>query len=390
MMFAWMVGAALQQFYQGERTMISKAKLIWCLPGAIVLSLAGVAHSQEEKPGADPKEVQAMIEKARNFLKTKQNPDGSFATKVGGPGVTALVVAGLARNGVSPKDPMMAKAIAYLEKQVKDDGGIYTKGLANYTTSVAIAAFHEINKEGKYDTILKNASTFVKGLQNSDDKSPKFGGFGYDAKSRPDASNTNFAVDALIAAGVPKDDKDIQRAIEFLSRCQNLPGEANPLKYAEKAAKDDIGGFVYVPDPDDKKHATADGGLRSLGAMTYGGLKSFLYAGVDKKDKRVQAAVKWVRNHYTLDENPGEGQAGLYYYYHTFAKAMQAWGEDRFVDAKDVKHDWRRDLFEALKKRQKADGSWVNEGDKTFGEFTPELATAFAMLSLSYCEVKGR
>jgi squalene-hopene/tetraprenyl-beta-curcumene cyclase len=373
---------------KGDKSMLSKMKLMWCLSGAIVLTLAGVSHAQE-KLGPDPKEVQAMVDKAREFLKTKQNKDGSFAPKVGGPGVSALVVAALARNGVSSKDPLMASTLAYLEKQVKEDGGVYSKGLANYTTCVAIAAFHEANTDGKYDTVIKNAGNFIKGIQQTDDKKIAFGGYGYDAKSRPDASNTNFAVDALIAAGVPKNDPAVQRALKFLDRCQNLPGEVNDQKFAEKATKDDIGGLTYTPiDPDDSRHKTADGGLRSLGAMTYGGLKSFLYAGVKKDDQRVLAAVKWIRHHYTLEENPGEGQAGLYYYYHTFGKAMTAWGEDRFADYKDVKHDWRLDLFNALKKRQRADGSWSNAGDKTFGESTPELATSFALLSVSYCQVK--
>ena len=67
---------------------------------------------------------------------------------------------------------------------------------------------------------------------------------------------------------------------------------------------------------------------------------------------------------------------------------MTAWGEDRFADSKNIKHDWRRELFDALKKRQQMDGSWVNPGDGHFGETTPELATAFAILSLSYCQVK--
>jgi squalene-hopene/tetraprenyl-beta-curcumene cyclase len=138
---------------------------------------------------------------------------------------------------------------------------------------------------------------------------------------------------------------------------------------------------------DDKSpYKTADGGLRSLGGMTYAGLKSFLYAGVDKEDKRVKAALNWIRKHYTLDENPGMGQAGLYYYYHTFGKAMDALGEDQFADADGKKHDWRKELFEALKKRQRDDGSWINEKDKQFGEASPELATAFAMLALSYTQ----
>jgi squalene-hopene/tetraprenyl-beta-curcumene cyclase len=82
------------------------------------------------------------------------------------------------------------------------------------------------------------------------------------------------------------------------------------------------------------------------------------------------------------------GQKGLYYYYHTFGKAMEAWGEDRFADAKGTKHDWRRELFEALKSRQQENGSWMNKGDRTFMEENPDLATAFAVLALSYCEAR--
>ena len=93
------------------------------------------------------------------------------------------------------------------------------------------------------------------------------------------------------------------------------------------------------------------------------------------------------RRHYTVSENPGQKDAGLFYYYHTFAKAMDALGEDPFVDAKGAKHDWRQELFEELKKRQKDDGSWVN-GNGQFLENLPELATAFALLALSYCKKK--
>src|SRR5438874_2669725 len=194
-------------------------------------------------------------------------------------------------------------------------------------------------------------------------------------------------VEALLAAGVSKDDPAIKRALAFVSRSQNLPGEHNDQPFAAKTSDDDRGGFVYNPldqsDPDSTKR-TAAGGLRSEGGMTYAGLKSFLYAGVGKDDPRVKAAVAWVKKHYTLAENPGMGTSGLYYYYHTFAKAMDALGEDAFEDAKGVKHDWRQELFDELRKRQKPDGSWANE-NVAFLENVPELATAFAILALSYC-----
>ncbi len=329
-------------------------------------------------------DVAASIEKSIAFLKTKQNPDGSFAPKFGGPGITALIAAGLVRNGHAD-DPMVVKALTYLEKFVQADGGVYNKQLANYTTCVALVAFKDANTGGKYDKVIANASKYLKTLQNQE-KDDRFGGVGYDGNGRPDLSNSHFFVEALIAAGVPKDDPAVLNALVFLTRCQNLPGEVQKQPWAAKASEDDKGGFVYNPSAiNDKKsdRVTAEGGLRSEGGMTYAGLKSFLYAGVGKKDPRVEAAIAWIRKHYTLDENPGMKDAGLFYYYHTFAKAMDALGEDSFADTQGKMHDWRQELFDALKKRQAADGGWANKNG-AFLENAPELASAYAILALSY------
>jgi squalene-hopene/tetraprenyl-beta-curcumene cyclase len=368
-------------------------QVIWGTGAVVLMAFVGVALAGDSI-GPESRDVQSVLAKGMDFLKSRQTDEGAFAPKIAGPGVTALVTAALLRNGVSPKEPIVAKALEYLEKQVQPDGGVYNKILANYTTSVALMAFQEANKNGKYDGIIKKAGKFIKGLQfderNSEEKDKKFGGFGYDGKKPPDMSNSAFAIEALLAAGIPKDDPAIQKALKFMSRCQNLKGEFNDQPFAQKVSKDDEGGFVYVPDTDDKRHVTSAGGLRSLGGMTYGGLKSFLYAGVSKDDPRVKAAVQWMRRHYTLEENPGMGQSGLYYYYHTFGKAMSAWGEDRFADAAGKKHDWRRELFDALKKRQQDEGSWSNKADRTFGESNAELSTAFALLSLSYCQAGKR
>jgi hypothetical protein len=337
-------------------------------------------------------EQKAVADKAIAFLRNRQNPDGSFAPRLAGPGVSAVVAAALLRNGVPSDDPLLAKTLTYLESKVQPDGGVYERGLANYTTSVALVAFAEANAGGKYDAVIRNATKFLRSLQGGADGSMqpselRFGGLGYDGKSRPDMSNTQYFLDAIQAAGVPKDDPAVQRALVFVSRCQNLKSEFNDQPFAAKTTEDDKGGLVYNPIDAEKnqRDGTPQGGLRSAGAMTYAGLKSFLYAGVSKDDVRVKGAIKWVRGHYTLEQNPGMGQAGLFYYYHTFGKAMSAWGEDRFADDKGTVHDWRHDLFEALKKRQKAEGSWANAGDRAFGESTPEPATAFALLALSYC-----
>lgn len=364
------------------------------LIGLSVTTFAQRAGAGESDLGPTSAEVRAVVDKAVAYLKTSQGGDGSFSPKLAGPGISALVAAGLLRNGFRPDEPIVAKTLGYLEKKIQNDGGVYDKFLANYTTSVALMAFSEANTNGKYDAVIKNATKFLRGMQFDESKAEagdvKLGGAGYDGKSRPDMSNTHFFLEALAAAGVSKDDPAVKRALIFIGRCQNLPGETNDQPFAKKTTEDDKGGLVYNPlDSDSKRDMTPQGGLRSAGAMTYAGLKSFLYAGLSKDDPRVQGAIRWIRGHYTLDENPGLGQAGLYYYYHTFAKAMATWNEDRFEDAKKVKHDWRKELFEALKKRQRPDGSWANM-EKAYAENDPNLATAFAVLALSYCEPRKR
>ncbi len=368
------------------RRRITQAALLCILMIYINIIIPNKAVSQV---GVSAKEIDPMVTKAIAFLKSKQEADGSILPKAGGPGVTALAVAALIRLNRAD-DPLVTKGLAYLEKNIQADGGIYNKRLANYSTCVALVAFKEANKNGKYDQVIANAVKFVKSLQNSDESSSMFGGVGYDGKERPDLSNTQFFVETLIQAGVDKNDPAITRALGFISKCQNLPSEANKLEFAKKASADDKGGFVYNPaEANNPKspNLTAEGGLRSAGVMGYAGLKSFLYAGVGKEDPRVKAAIAWIRAHYSLEENPGQKDAGLYYYYHTFAKAMEVLNEEDFVDAKGNKHPWRKELFETLKKKQNENGSWVNS-NRMFFENAPELATTFALLALSYCEKK--
>ena len=169
----------------------------------------------------------------------------------------------------------------------------------------------------------------------------------------------------------------------FISRCQNLESEYNRTPYS---AKNPDGGFYYTPAEGGTSQAgtTATGGLRSYGSMTYAGLKSMIFAGVGPEDPRVKAAVSWIRQNYDLDSNPGIGNAGLYYYYHTFAKALDAMGDTTVVDGRDQRHHWRAELVEVLAGRQRDDGSWVNKNDRWL-EGDANLVTAYALLALDYC-----
>lgn len=333
---------------------------------------------------------QEMVQRAIAFLQTKgQAADGSF-TASSGPGVTALVTTGILRHGRTPEDPMVQQALRYLERFVQEDGGIYQPGSRhrNYETSLALMCFTEANQDGRYDELIDRATRFLKGIQwdeqeGKERSDPSYGGAGYGSHERPDLSNTSFFMEALRGAGVSEDDEAIQRALIFVSRCQNLESEHNLTPFA---TKNPDGGFYYTPAAGGTSQAgqTPQGGLRSYGSMTYAGLKSMIFAGVGPDDPRVQAAVEWIGHHYSVQENPGMGDAGLYYYYHTFAKALDALGADRFVDQEGNEHDWRGELIGHLAELQSPDGSWVNTNERWL-EGDRNLVTGYVLLTLAHC-----
>src|SRR5262249_38250254 len=160
--------------------------------------------------------------------------------------------------------------------------GIYVpkSRLQNYETCVALLAFHEANRDGRYDAIIADADKFLRKQQWDEDdgkeqSDPVYGGWGYGSGTRPDLSNTQFLLEALQAAGAKADDPAVRKALIFVSRSQNLETEANnsPL-----SAKVNDGGFFYTPAAQGASAAgkTDEGGLRSYGSMTYAGLKSML------------------------------------------------------------------------------------------------------------------
>lgn len=348
-----------------------------------------LSATESKSYGPDPQLYRTTVDRAVQFLTSGLSHDGSLSAHVG-IGPTALAALGLLQSGRSATDPEVVKALMYLEEYVQESGGIHMPGghIPTYETCIALICFKEANRNGKYDAIVRNAEVFIRGSQwdetRDKDKSDVYhGGAGYGAKSRPDLSNTAFLVDALKSCGAGPDDEALQRALIFVSRCQNLETEHNTTQFA---AKVNDGGFYYtcVLGKQDEERMTPSGGLRSYGSMTYSGLKSMIYAGLTKEDPRVQAAVKWIRNNYDVTSNPGMGNAGLYYYYHTFAKTLDALGIDELEDKAGVRHDWRRELTEELARRQEPNGAWVNTNSRWM-EGDPNLATAFALLALNYC-----
>ncbi len=369
----------------------SRRRFLGTSAGAFgLITFAGRASfAQDAKPTID-----GLSRKAVTFLKPRQSADGSWSPDRNEPGITALVLTALLRSTlVDRNEPVITKGLAYLEKFVGPKGGLSEAPHANYATAISMVAFKEANKDGKYDNFLRSGQDFLKTMQwdeteNKSRDSDFYGGAGYGgANSRPDLSNTSFMIEALRDSGLPADDPALQKALVFVSRCQNFKSEFNDQKWSGKV---NDGGFIYTAANGGQSMAgkTDDGGLRSYAGMTYAGLKSMIYAGLKPDDPRVKAALDYIKRNYTLEENPGMGQAGLYYYYQTFARAMAMLGKPTFIDESGKEHDWRSDLVAALAKRQDpANGSWVNKADR-FMEGDPNLVTSYAMLALAYARPK--
>ncbi|MEQ8849321.1 prenyltransferase/squalene oxidase repeat-containing protein [Botrimarina sp.] len=358
----------------------------------LAVALAATPVSGQASTGAP--EVSELVSDAVGYLKTSQTDEGAFSPQLG-PAITGLVATGLLRHGRSMSDPLVSDAVDYVLGFVQPDGGVYSPGSThrNYETCIAVQMLREAAEapgaKSDYKEVLAGADAFLRGLQwdaeeGHDISSLNYGGAGYGGHSRPDLSNTSFLIDALHSLGAGPDDPAIQKALVFVSRTQNLESEHNATPFA---AKVNDGGFYYTPAAGGTSQAgeTAGGGLRSYGSMTYAGLKSMIYAGVGPDDPRVEAAYNWIRRHYTLNENPGMGSSGLYYYYHTFAKALDAIGEPVITEADGSRHDWRAELVRTLADAQQESGAWVNSNERWL-ESDPNLSTAYALLALSYCD----
>jgi squalene-hopene/tetraprenyl-beta-curcumene cyclase len=319
------------------------------------------------------------------------------------PAITALALTAL-RNRAQPDDKTQNEHIKsgykFLLSCAQPDGGIYKRDLPSYNTSLGLVALVAANSAG-YEPLIRKARNFLIGLQAHYDEpgktdNPLDGGIGYGIKDkRPDLSNTSLALEALYLskkAGEKNhnDEKDLNwaAAIHFIQACQNLPSHN-----AEKWASDDPlnkGGFIYAPGRSMAGETNLSSGrvaLRSYGSMSYAGLLSYIYADLRPDDPRVEAVTKWLGANFSLDENPGLGPQGLFYYYHTMAKALTLSGANDLETRDGKRVQWREGLALKLINLQKSDGAWSNENGRWF-EKDSVLVTSYALIALEMIQTR--
>lgn len=388
------------------------------LPHFAVMLLAAIfALPAPALDDAHWKKANASIEKGIDYLRDQQNEDGSWMPEVG-PAITGLALTALIEQpDIGPDDPHAAKAIQYILDRAQEDGSIRNGPdgiLASYNTAICLTALAPIRNDPKVAEVIKKGQDYLKGSQwiigmtdpqgkIIDKDHPFVGGFGYGKHGRPDISNTQMALQALHDTGVDCEDPAFKRALVFLNRLQAT--DENDL-YADKMAELD-GGFIYSPSVnkdninkpeskasqdqiDEAKAGKPVSGLRTYGSVTYAGFKSLVYANLDRDDKRVQAALSWISKNYDLNQNPGMPEAqklqGLYYYYLTMSRAMNAYNNSSIsvvVDDQGTteQRDWANDLIATIVAQQHKDGWWSNS-ETRWMESQPVLVTAYSVIAL--------
>lgn len=412
----------------------------WCVSAGVVFATGGAfaasgasgvehgvaaAGAAGGAAGAHVSKARGMALRAAAYLRSQQDEKtGGWSVPKEGPvfpAITALVVTGLLLEpGASVDDPAIRRGLDFILSYRQADGGIYDRLLPSYNTAICLSAL-ALARERRADAeaAIGPAQDFLRSLQWSESvenedvvperprkvalSHPFYGGVGYGRNGRPDNSNLGQVMQAMHDSGLAKDDVFFQRALVFLRRTQMQDG-VNEMAYARGSRQ---GGFIYstsvnaeqvgvgqvmIPPPNDTVEETLSDGtrasrLRSYGSMTYMGFKSLIYAGLSREDDRVRAALGWIRRNYTLEENPGIGADGLYYFYLTFARAMKAWGEPTITPEREGEavepRLWAADLTDALSAMQNEDGSFRMRSERWM-ENNSVLITAYSLIALRH------
>jgi squalene-hopene/tetraprenyl-beta-curcumene cyclase len=356
-------------------------------------------------------EADKAIKDGAKWLAAQQKESGAFSQEQF-PGLTGLALWALISTGDEAYKPNIDKAVEFLKTKVQPDGGIYSAvpgrkggGLGTYNTAICLTALAE-TKRADLTEIILNARTYLAGSQISGDETYN-GGFGYD-KAAPrtyaDLMNTHFVMEAMRRsqsyedmrpAGQAKADINWSAALEFAESLHN-----------DENAGDSAGGFAYSPadakagmeKADGKKPAATEAKpskekivMRSYGSITYAGLLALVYCELEPTDPRVRSTLDWASRHWTLEENPGVGDQGLYFFYNVIGRSLTAAGikEIPVAGEEGKTINWSDELIKKVDSLQKEKGNWVNTNGR-FWENDPVLSTSYSILSLTFASGKAK
>lgn len=283
------------------------------------------------------------------WLEQQQAADGSLgARQTETPAITALALAAL-RAGGSTNVAVLAKATTYV-RQVLD------KGSNDWTRSYGLTICRSVLSPATRD--LNKDPDWVLARRRMERE--------YSARAR------DFEMQ--------------QRAWQEERAAMLAKGVDADQVRAESVARGVMGGAAVATEA---QPARVAGVRRGYGNLSYDGALRLLHEDVAGDDPRVDAYLDWAERGWTLEENPGKGKNGLFFFYQAMSKCLAAGGQDVITPmAGGAGIHWREELIRKLVAMQKRDatgrsGYWENEINSYF-EGDRVLVTAYAILTLQH------
>lgn len=433
---------------QNERGLRCAFLLVFLFPGILLLQGCGAAqsdsanssHSRTPRGNAvsTQEHLDGALAAASRFLIDNQDADGAWRSDTygvfkDGPSLSPLVLETLLGLPRTKKlDVACGKGAAYLARLVRTDGTIDEgpRGLAYpvYTAVFSALALSrpqmaELGDPGNFRHARDAWLRFLRQRQLTEElgwqpADKQYGGWGYSTQipgkprsgkpmpplTESNLSATTFALEALRAVGCSPDDPAFRKARIFVERCQNFSDDVNQ----QDAAFNDGGFFFIYDDPVRNKAGSAgkdpNGRERffSYGSTTADGLRDLLACGLSPDHPRVKAAWTWLEANLDLSFHPGRyapdremNRPAVYFYYSlSLAKTLRSLNSKKEksgvrsrgsgIGNQESAVAWSDKLIQALEKKQRADGSWINSA-VAVREDDPLVATCLATQALIIC-----
>jgi hypothetical protein len=323
---------------------------------ASTLLLAGGAGAQEVYPPGVTKEIQEAIDRGLRWLARNQANDGSWRNS-GGYGSYPAAMTGLAGMAfiASGSTPTRGKywrevrqSVDFLLKNADPQNGVisvpqeegrsmYGHGFGMLYLASVFGMEEDLRKHERLKRALDRGSQLITRAQSA------AGGWIYTPDSNGDeGSVTVTQVQALRAcrmAGIVVDKKTVDKAIDYIKRCQNADGSI--------------------------RYSLSSGGA-GRPAITAAGVAVLYNAGVYDDQPFVDKAVQYCKKHIQVSVD----NTGHHYYTHLYwSQALYQRGGEDWVDYYDK-------MSKYLLRQQRKEGSWDGDG------VGPVYGTAIALTIL--------
>jgi squalene cyclase len=327
---------------------------------ASTLPFAAVRAQDVTYPPGVTREIDEAIKRGLDWLARNQGTDGCWRNS-GGYGSYPAAMTGLAgmamiAGGSTPTRgkyyEAVRRAVTFLKKNADGGSGVisvpaeegrsmYGHGFATLFLASVYGMEEDIKEQEKLKRVLDKAVSLIASAQSS------AGGWIYTPDSGGDeGSVTVTQIQALRAsrmAGIVVDKKTIDRAVDYIKKCQNSDGS---IRYSLNSGGD------------------------GRPAITAAGVAVLYNAGVYDDQPFVDKAVQYCKKSIQISVD----NTGHHFYTHLYwSQALFQRGGSDWTDYYAKKSAW-------LLKQQKKDGSWDGDGvGSVYG-----TAIALTMLQLPY------